>query len=61
LIFQRFLVFNTIFQGKYWVKDVMLDETKFSMIPPAEYHGHLAVIQNNKVLAAAIVYCKIIP
>ncbi|KAL7024373.1 hypothetical protein ACKWTF_013011 [Chironomus riparius] len=48
-------------KGKYWIKDLMIDEKKFSMIPPGEYHGRLAAIQNNKILAAVDVRCRIIP
>ena len=39
----------------------MIDEKKFSMIPPGEYHARVAAIQNHKVLAAVDVQCRILP
>ncbi|XP_070503078.1 uncharacterized protein [Chironomus tepperi] len=48
-------------KGKYWLKDLAIDEKKFIMIPPGEYHARVAAIQNDRVLAAVDVYCRILP
>lgn len=39
----------------------MIDEKKFSMIPPGEFHGRVAAYQNHKILAAADVQCRVLP
>jgi hypothetical protein len=39
-------------KGKYWVKNVVLDEKKFAAFPPGKYTGRLTLLEHGKALAA---------
>ena len=41
-----------VFQGKYWVKNVVLDEKRLKNIPIGNYNGRLTLLERGKPLAA---------
>lgn len=47
------------FQGKYFLKDYVVDDKKFAMITPGEYTARIAASENDVVLAAVDVDCTV--